>query len=303
MKVPGPIIRLVNCDNPTYMPHRSSYESYHVLRVPDFETVKGNRYSPKNKGYGLEYWLYSDSSLVPDPDDVIILADPDQVFVSNDIDISQVQRGFGMAGEYFFGEKFLDTYKRFCKGSCSNLTTSQMRVGPPFLLTAYDFRRLAPLWNLLTEEFRPIDNDWLSDMYSMVIAAARLNIVFTTPGLTVTNPTENREPWQLLHWGSVPSPPLFILHYQQKYTVEDVSWFKQDFRRLDVQNCTASQLFPEPSNPIDRSEHYGKRLSLNPGEDDAATKELIVQARNVWMYERVVLFANQAFRRYYAEFC
>ena len=312
LQIPGPIIRLMSCDKEDYAVPRSSYAPYHVVRVPQFNPLNGDDFSPRNKGAGLKYWLLqSNSSLVPEPEDVIILADPDQIFISH-LDLDEVRHGFGMASSYAMGPTFLRKYSKFCDGRCDRLSDAdgwELSYGAPYILTTHDFRLLTPLWTELTEEFRRFQDkaDWLTEMYSYVIASLRLNITHQRLPLMVSNAQDDGEPWRLLRWHTLSQPPASFLHYCQRYNLAGISWSKHDHHNLELKACDRrGGLFREPSTAEERQSAEamrGRPLHKDWAKGQPTDRSSILEARQAWMFEKVVTFANEAFRGYYEEFC
>lgn len=69
---PGPIVRLMACNDDEYEPAASSYDKYSVVRVHDYDTgddYPDDYFPPRNKANNLRDWLAMDGG--PDDDDVI----------------------------------------------------------------------------------------------------------------------------------------------------------------------------------------------------------------------------------------
>ena len=91
--IKGDLVRLMACDDPNYVLPCHSYENYRVVRTPDFDVdFPDDKYSPRNRPGGLDYWLNgrSNDTDLPLDDDVLIMVDPDMVFLTNHIDVSNV---------------------------------------------------------------------------------------------------------------------------------------------------------------------------------------------------------------------
>ena len=318
LQIPGPIVRIMSCEDGNYALPKSNYASYHVVRVPDWKKLNGHDFAPRNKGYGLRHWLHNNLEPVPEPDDVIILVDPDQIFISH-IDLTEVTNGFGIAASYSLGTRFLHRYKQFCVNVCDNLSVSEQwehSYGPPYILTAHDFWRMTLHWNQLTEKILDIQKkeeperislNWLSEMYSYAITAAQLKIKHYKKRLMISNPNDGDvEPWLHARWHKLSLSPISMLHYCQKYKIANLTWIKHEYHKFDLRECNSSLLFPEPTLKEKEMLHHLRGYPLHKTQvPDGRTinHSQIVEARSAWMYENVVAYANEVFRGYYEEFC
>lgn len=168
--------------------------------------------------------------------------------------------------------------------------------------------RLAQLWKNLVDEMRPYDKSWHLDMYAAIIAARRLDIVFTVEPGMIGNPIDYGEPWDLATWGGSSSDvgklhsqdPLTmqVVHYCQTYSISSYSWGKHAYHSLDIRKCDPlNNAFnmPTTGDSILMAETRGKELA--PMTDVTAT------ARNVWLLDATMAVAHEAIESYNAEFC
>jgi hypothetical protein len=93
-QIPGEIVRLMSCSDPSYeLPPISKHhkDRYRVVRTPDFNalfrTQHGDDYSPRNRPGAMAYWLNGQSQDDRRPprghEDVIMAVDPDMIFLGN----------------------------------------------------------------------------------------------------------------------------------------------------------------------------------------------------------------------------
>lgn len=167
----------------------------------------------------------------------------------------------------------------------------------------------------LREEF-----DWLSEMYSYILAALKLGIEHEQLMMMITNGEDPDDPWDLARWFAISKEPLVGLHYCQDYAVGDMSWGKHTYHDFDVRwvpglrcspvpqrrcgqirDCNKSAFFPE-LNDVSLAEL--RRLRGLPLVDDGTrSKGELDRIRMAWVYDNVVHVANAAIRGYYEEFC
>ncbi|XXQ39441.1 Nucleotide-diphospho-sugar transferase domain-containing protein [Plasmodiophora brassicae] len=307
---PGPIVRLMACNDDEYEPAASSYDKYSVVRVHDYDTgddYPDDYFPPRNKANNLRDWLAMDGG--PDDDDVIVLIDPDQIFIRH-INVGNVVHGHAIASYFVLNENFIDRASRFCGDECLPFTKAEdimrLHVGPPYIQTAGDFRRHAGLWANLTEMIRSVPElreefDWLSEMYSYILAALKLGIEHEQLMMMITNGEDPDDPWDLARWFAISKEPLVGLHYCQDYAVGDMSWGKHTYHDFDIRDCNKSAFFPE-LNDVSLAEL--RRLRGLPLVDDGTrSKGELDRIRMAWVYDNVVHVANAAIRGYYEEFC
>ncbi len=292
LAIQGPIVRLMACSDLNYNPPHIQYEKYHLVPTPEFNIVDGDDFPPRNKGYSVDYWLNGNQSNQPHDDDVIVLMDPDQLII-NHLDVSKVVHGKGLAAGYSLSPGFFTKAKPFCDGACDNIVDpSAILYGAPYITTAADLRRIAPIWNMFTEVFRKQEplKDWLTEMYSYIVAAVKLGIHFDVQGLMISNVGDENEPWHLVRWHAGISPPLRFIHFCQRYEVGELSWMKHDFHSLDLRSCERTLLFNEPkgNDRLVLEALEGTPLALT----DKLTQTQLHQARSAYMYKTVSCYTT-----------
>ncbi len=168
--------------------------------------------------------------------------------------------------------------------------------------------RLARLWKNLVDEMRPFDMSWHLDMYAAIIAARRLDIVFTVERNMIGNPIDDMEPWDLAMWGESPNDsgklhshdPLTmqVALYCQTYSISSYHWSKHDYHDLDIRKC-------DPSNNAFNMPTSGDSVLMTEtrGGELAPVTDVTKSARNVWLLDATMAEAYEAIEAYNAEFC
>eukprot|EP00577_Skeletonema_sp_RCC1716_P012009 CAMPEP_0113373338 /NCGR_PEP_ID=MMETSP0013_2-20120614/1009_1 /TAXON_ID=2843 ORGANISM="Skeletonema costatum, Strain 1716" /NCGR_SAMPLE_ID=MMETSP0013_2 /ASSEMBLY_ACC=CAM_ASM_000158 /LENGTH=436 /DNA_ID=CAMNT_0000255279 /DNA_START=74 /DNA_END=1384 /DNA_ORIENTATION=- /assembly_acc=CAM_ASM_000158 len=311
--IQGFLVRLMACDDPSYILPKHSYEKYRVVRLPNFGLRGGDNWSVRNKPFSVAYWLggFSKDDDLPEDDDIVASIDPDMLFLSSDVNLGSIKENHGVASQYSLGNEWVtkDWVLKLCDGKCDVIADpSDVSFGAPYILRAKDMLRLARLWKSLVDEMRPYDKSWHLDMYAAIIAARRLDIVFTVERGMIGNPIDDMEPWDLTTWGGSSSDigklhshdPLTmqVVHYCQTYSISSYSWGKHDYHNLDIRKCDPlNNAFnmPTTGDSILMTETRGKELA--PMTDVATT------ARNVWLLDATMAVAHEAIERYNSEFC
>lgn len=139
MGIEGNLVRLMACDNDYELP-KNSYKKYYVIRTP-FYNMQPEQcdYPSISKPMSLSYWLagLSDISLMPASNDIIILVNQDQLFLSRNHDFSMISGKKGVASKYSLRQSWIrDWGKEFCHSDCDTLPSLLMQhmVHPMFLL-------------------------------------------------------------------------------------------------------------------------------------------------------------------------
>lgn len=170
--------------------------------------------------------------------------------------------------------------------------------------------RLARLWKNLVDEMRPYDMSWHLDMYAAIIAARRLDIVFTVERNMISNPNDGMEPWDLAMWGeSSTDTDIGKLHshdpltmqvalYCQTYSISSYHWSKHDYHHLDIRKC-------DPLNNAFNMPPTGDSVLMTEtrGEELAPMTDVTKTARNVWLLDATMAVAHEAIETYNVEFC
>jgi hypothetical protein len=276
----GMLVRLMSCDDINYRIPQNSYENYHIVRTPNFNTPYivyggdgGDNYSPRNRPNALAYWLNGHAStdkdlLLPGENDIIISIDPDMVFLDNGIHhLESVGNGRGFATRYNLGRDWVTGWAApFCGGKCEEGSLRDdydPSYGQPIVLTAGDLLPLAVEWGDVLERMRGVHDGWLTEMYALIIAARALDMQFTVQNMMIANPEDDEEPWDSAHWaadgdsmGKLLSPPedggggskdssavsvLSVAHYCIPLSISSFRWSKHDYHDLDIRDCRASK--------------------------------------------------------------
>ncbi len=307
--IKGDVVRLMACDDPNYVLPNHSYEKYRVVRTPDFDVdFPDDKYSPRNRPGGLDYWLNwrSNDTDVPLDDDVLIMVDPDMVFLTNHIDVNNVTRGFGIGSLYGLGKNWpKDEFaQKSCNGKCKDLEDGyNPSFGHPMVLTAGDTRIHAPVWMNVTEQMRKLIKKWETDMFSNVISHILLDIQIDVLSTMLSYvDVESDEPWDIVQWNAEPrSPGVWVAHYCQTYTIGNFSWSKHDENPIDLRQCNRSMNFPEPKKEALVEMEHWRNFPLRSSA--TSSKEDVMRSRNVWMLDKTWDHARHAINAYYEEFC
>ena len=314
--IQGDLVRLMSCRDPNYVLPKHSYEKYRVVWLPDFDVDHpDDPYSPRNRPAGLAYWLggHSNDTNVPNDNDVLIQVDPDMIFLSNHINVSLVRPGVGIGSEYQLGSDWLlgDLARATCKNKCYFTERGyNPSYGHPMVLTAGDTRRHATVWSNVTEQMRLLRQEWMTEMYSNVVAhrlmgnrIVVLKTMLSTPGSD--DGSTWAEPWKHVPWHAPLSqqnlsPGVWVAHYCQQYTVGDFTWYKHDYSGIDIRNCDRSQNFPAPSmHDLAEIERW-RNGKLQPQSNNM---EQVHLSRSAWMLDNAWDKVRTAISAYYEEFC
>ena len=310
--IPGDLVRLMACRDANYSLPKHSYEKYRVVWTPDFDVDHpDDAYSPRNRPRSLDYWLHGHSrdavEDLPRDNDILIQVDPDMIFLSNQMNISLVQPGVGIASEYGLHKQWLqgDLARATCQGKCQAPEEGyNPSYGHPMVLTAGDTRRHAKIWINVTEQMRLVKKEWMTEMYSNVVAHRLVGntiVVLSTMLSTPWSPEHSPyfEPWDKVTWQAVPQGPgVWVAHYCQKYTVGDFTWYKHDHGSLDIRKCDRSQNFPTPS-----MEALAEMERWRNGKLQQDNLEQARLSRSVWMLDHAWNEVRTAIAAYYEEFC
>jgi len=341
MKIAGRLVRLMACDDPNYDLPKNSYERYRVVRTPDFARQNTtDLYWPINRPMGLAYWLrgLSDDVDIPAGDDVVIIVDPDQLFLTDKLDMGNITSGFGTAAKFGLGNAWLTELglEKFCNGMCDNIQTESARTdysyGAPYALTASDALRFADLWVVILQDInRSGPKGWMQDMYAAILALKRLEIVIDVRKTMLARTDVINLSWMHVRWdfepisGQIPGD-VWVAHYCQTYKVGNFSWSKHNHKALDIRKCDRSMNMPLPVGldavAMENAEgkpffvrkkaealtvagkHGGGKLTMlrkSTGED--GTREMDTEVLNAWMLGKTLIPISEAIEAYYDEFC
>ena len=162
--------------------------------------------------------------------------------------------------------------------------------------------RLANLWRTLVDKMRTVDQSWQLEMYAAIIAARRLDIVFTVENSMIANPEDDAEPWNIAMWGASSTPEIGkldlpatvqVAHYCQSYSIGSLTWYKHDYHGMDIRRCDPL------NNSFDTPSSSDLRLMAENRGKDLKSK----MARNVWLLDSTMAVAREAIESYYDEFC
>lgn len=319
------LVRLLSCQDSNYLLPRQSHPKYRVIRTPDFNSYFSRyyRYSPRNRPASIAYWLggLSDDEDIPQPDDIVVSIDPDQIFTSNHLNVSTVSRGHGIATLYGISNFFLrrPEFQQHCPGRACEPPFEKgynPSYGHPQILTAYDALRHAQLWYNLTNDMKINHKGWETEMYSNVIAARLLKIHMQVEPMMISYTNGNSEDytWNLLSWDDnriiTKNVPLFVLHYCQKYQIDSFIFSKKkvELKDYDLQNCQPK------NNPRTMFSTEEDDTRLNTLKNHFRNQPLVARpprwsleeargARTVWMLDKAYKMIQQALIMHYDEFC
>jgi hypothetical protein len=149
-----------------------------------------------------------------------------------------------------------------------------------------------------------VGEDWVTDMYSNIIAARRLGIRMNVIRMMLSRVKDYQsEPWeQVRGWHDSPAGVgVWVAHYCQTYKIGKFEWYKYDNRDTDIRLCNRSVVnFPSPDE-ADVVEM--QRARDGPLDYKNGTKEAVMNARHVWMLDHALEPVRQAIDAYYDEFC
>ncbi|MGE0449972.1 MAG: hypothetical protein AB7Q29_10365 [Vicinamibacterales bacterium] len=332
----GRITRLVSCDA-AWQPQERSNSDCAVVRVPRFDPLNGDGYPLRNRPHSLVH-LFEQWPGYIDPDEIVVLLDPDQVLVGSPGSwhalLERVAAQGPVAAGYGIGSSFLDRWADpFCDGLCSKAdeaVRSNIAIGAPYILRGRDLQAIAPVWVEVMERIRrdaPVANiaGWCTDMYAYAIATIRLGIPHIRLPLMISSPFDGNEPWDLVSVDAEGRPhfqsPLVVVHYCQKLSIGSYSWSKHDHHEFAMRDRSVRPLFPIVSHPADievlqqltaalaadarllepRGLLESRELPRDVAQARREEARLRAEAyRSVFLYHAVVPFANEALRACYA---
>jgi hypothetical protein len=291
-----------------------------VVRTPDFnaEFPSEQSYLARNKPNAVHYWLnklgreYTIEE-TPNDNDVVIIVDPDQVFLNGHLNVSEVHHGHGIAAGYGLGDGWVKNWKHLCNGACDEEPYDyNPSWGVPQMMTAYDTERHADSWLNVTNQMR-IENHTgqETDMFAAVMAMRRENISMAVHQMMFSYPNSYLEGgWDLARWysSSKPQPPLLVFHYCQRYSVASFNWTKKqpNMDQMQLQKCLPRNplaLFPSPDGQsLEEMERY-RNKPLSPAPQMNWTWDQARIARHVYALDHSFFFIKQAATAYFDEFC
>jgi hypothetical protein len=219
-------------------------------RTPDAMNRKHEYLPPLNKPRAINYWLNGKDVLSLPDDYPIVLVDAD--FVIFDALKPEAHLGKPVAQAWPMGPSFLHNgiAEKHCRGKCADLSDEDTKfyvVGPPYMMSLGDLRKIAPLWEELTvemlmdaESYKTVE--WLADMYGYILASIILDL-----------PHDLRYDWQVTQYGAAghefeayeKSPEYEKgaghnskltprnLHYCQPYSIKPLNFLKHHFHERE----------------------------------------------------------------------
>jgi hypothetical protein len=343
MGIPGDLVRLMSCDDPSYQVpqlNSSRYPHYRVVRTPDFNNLLVNQghvdYSPRNRPISMEYWLSGQSqdnhSHTPiGHEHIVVAVDPDHLFLdSGTWSLDNVKKGHGVAALYSMGDSWMDEWgPKLCSPSTKCNDWREKGVNPefghPIIFTAQDALTHAKEWINMTNAIKQLGHQrWESEMFTAVLAAVYTDIKVKVQPFMLSNREVNSEPWNRLLWkkggkksSSLLLPdrkpenqfPMLIGHYCQKYIVSSsYSFFKHELRQLDIRECSnggdKNTPFKMPSQEDQLVMEPLRHKSLNvQSKMTSDQKEEIEKSRDIWMIDHVVAPILEALQVYFQDNC
>lgn len=203
LAIPGRFVRLLACNDDSYEVPAPNYDKFSVFRHRDYEIdhkddpfrksalstallslrhTKSLASAPRLKALALRDWLAAVSGDLAD-NDVVILLDPDQIFLGHP-NTTSVENGHAQAAAYALNTNFLSVAAAHCHDSrCKvrpGMDMSNLLYGAPYIMTVHDAKLIAAKWSTRTELFRqdkPIADQFVSCCVGVRIRhSSRLNL-------------------------------------------------------------------------------------------------------------------------------
>lgn len=344
MGIPGDLVRLMACKEKNYqLPKHTIHPNYRVVWTPDFDLddiQKGHTpYSPRNRPASMEYWLSgrSDDPHYPRGHHHIVLAiDPDQVFLTGQLDLSRVQPKQAIAAEYDIGTNFLNKWGHVCEHHNDTRTSGERSLldqleknmtkchlwqeqqgnpsfGHPQAMTATDALEHARVWYHMTNEIKAHGHaGWETEMFSNVFAALLVGIHFDVRRFMISYHDARTEPWNdvkgispLLRPTTMASLPMWIGHYCQHYTVGTFLWHKRKDTHYNIHSCDhdpredfVNSPTPDQYQQMEKARNY-RKPGANTKMDNNEEKEF----RHVWLLDHTWTKVREALVAHYEAFC
>lgn len=120
----------------------------------------GYEFPTLNKPTALLAWLDSPEAKALPDDHELVITDPDFVYL-NPLPLGKSRLGRPFGGHYRFGSAWLrqQNIVKHCQGKCHDIANDNDAVeqhwvaGPPLFIRLGDFKKIAPHWFNITEQF------------------------------------------------------------------------------------------------------------------------------------------------------
>lgn len=318
VRQPGKITRTISgCRDEEHLGHalRTAVDDDNVnfFITRDFSNeVTNTNFKWYNKPFSLAQWV---NSTTFEDDEIIVILDPDMVITSRfEFPMRAMSgvmvnpsKGKPYAQKYGIGDKWITwgvCIHPNCKSIDSKAAWKYYSNGPPYMLNARDFQRLAPWWVYYTPVAYEHESDILADMYAYALASGH-NELPHEPFISMVSDgshpaLKNFESWLELRYdfgGELEVGPYF-LHYCQwiwigdklsRATVEDggFAFHKGHIPRTILRTCDIPLLMEPPPFTIqslskDKSPFVGGQL---------------------WFLKQLVPRVNEAFANHRAKYC
>ena len=325
----GKFTRLIACDKKEgrSMSRATGYTDYFINSFED--NHPGPKFFPPlAKPTSLNAWSkdINGGGSIPDDQQIVLI---DQDFILLDPLTPQAPSGKPMAQKYGMGDQALRAGvvgRDHCEGCKDIVDFTPYIVGPPYMLSMGDLRKIAPIWRSKTIELITDKStwssdgryDWLSDMYGYMIATINLKLPHVVRTDWMISDAGSDEEWRsfLLPNARKTTP---ILHTCHGYEADGLSWVKHDFherKAIALLSCN-----PETSNRKFLNTLLGDRHEMSkdlftstelPFRKDTfqealeATKKRQVNAkhsRQKWALGNVFTLYMEAFNDYRLKMC
>eukprot|EP00475_Leptophrys_vorax_P027870 TRINITY_DN3984_c0_g1_i1.p1 TRINITY_DN3984_c0_g1~~TRINITY_DN3984_c0_g1_i1.p1 ORF type:complete len:510 (+),score=94.08 TRINITY_DN3984_c0_g1_i1:492-2021(+) len=325
------ITRIISCNKSNWKQEAIDYKwlqglfpNYRELWTPNYNPFfrTGDNYAPRNRPHSLLHLFNHMGNEFVNDHEIVILMDPDQLFVSKNNDFG-VSEGNPVAAEYASGTDFLNWAKDYCAGACNNVPNAeQLQIGAPYVVHARDLKKIAPLWVEVMEQLRANEvtrkkGDWLTDMYAYTIATLRLGIRHRMAPMMISHPEMDSEPWHLAD--AEDKKTLFVLHYCQAINLGNYHWFKHEYRdeQFNFTSCDTDKPWQFPTvtegqlQAVDltssmlqlAAERLPKHRDHPIAQKERLPRGILLVNRNVWLYQNIIPLANKAFAELYSARC
>jgi peptidyl serine alpha-galactosyltransferase len=212
---PGPLTRLLSADGPS---PRFAGRTFHT-RPYCPHPATGDHYPPYNRIMALGAWLRKN----PPAEEVILLLEPDCVFLAPLLPAEPVSRGHPVSHPI----GYMDPVPKaeLLQKHCSRPELVDAAGIPTVLIHRDDLMELVPLWIEKTENIRNdpkslelIDGGWIADMWGYTCAAAEIGLRHKLRPLARSQGEDQAD--------------LPIIHYcyDSSYAEHDWHWDKRTYR-------------------------------------------------------------------------
>jgi peptidyl serine alpha-galactosyltransferase len=212
---PGPLTRLLSADGP---PTRFAGRTFHTRSYCPHPAT-GDHYPPYNRIMALRAWLRRN----PPEEEVILLLEPDCVFLAPLLPAEPVNRGQPVSHPVSYMDPLPKT--ELLQKHCSRPELVDAAGIPTLLIHRDDLMELVPLWIEKTENIRNdpksleiLEGGWVADMWGYTCAAAEIGVRHKLPALA------------RLQGEDLADLPIVHYCYASSSTEHDWHWDKRTYR-------------------------------------------------------------------------